>query len=49
MNYTIIIDRELLTISYCDPVTLETIKYKQFKTIDELETFIIKKKSFDDI
>jgi len=39
-KYKIMIDRRDLTISWCDPITLDTIKVKKFKTLDELEKYI---------
>lgn len=38
----VILFREDLQIHYCDPISLETVKMIQFKTLQELEDYLRK-------
>jgi hypothetical protein len=36
----IVVFKEDLEIHYCDPLTLETVHIKRFKTIEDLEEYL---------
>jgi len=42
-HLNIYIDREELIVYYSDPITLETVKFIRFKTLEALENFIYNK------